>query len=101
MEKRAKKKKQLMYKGKPVYRKGNRILYGNLEDDLILVIDITESEEVNGVPVTKRAAFSIRDNTGALGEGTIYRKAEREDLYKAFDLGSWWLQDALDMQKNM
>ena len=85
MEKRAKKKKQLMYKGKPVYRKGNRILYGNLEDDLILVIDITELEEVNGVPVTKRAAFSIRDNTGALGEGTIYRKAPfaRSEIHTA------------------
>lgn len=93
-----KKKKQLTYKGKPIYRKGNRIYYGNLEDDLILVIDIVETEEIGGTPVTKKAVFSIQDNTGKLGEGTVYRKSEKKTLYEAFSYGSWWLKDALDMQ---
>lgn len=96
---RTKKKKQLTYKGKPVYRQGDRIYYGNLEDDLILVIDITEYKKVAGKKVTKKAVFSIQDNTGELGKGAVYRKAERDNLYKAFDMGSWWLQDALDMQQ--
>ena len=72
----AKAKKGLIYKGKPLYRVGNRVYYGNLEDDLILVLDIVESEK--------------------FGEGVNYRNAEREDLYKALDIGSWWLQDALE-----
>ena len=25
----------------------------------------------------------------------IARKAERDDLYKAIDIGEWWLKDAL------
>lgn len=94
-----KKKKQLTYKGKPVYRQGNRIYYGNLEDDLILVIDILESKNIYGRQISTKVAFGVQDNTGELGKGQIFRKAERENLYKAFDLGSWWLQDALDMQK--
>ncbi len=98
MAERAKKKKQLTYKGKPIYRKGNRIYYGNLEDDLILVIDIVESKKSKDITVTKKAVFYIQDNTGELGEGAVYRKGERDSLYKAFDMGSWWLQDALDMQ---
>ena len=84
MAERAKKKKQLTYKGKPIYRKGNRIYYGNLEDDLILVIDIVESKKSKDITITKKAVFYIQDNTGELGEGAVYRKGERESLYKAF-----------------
>lgn len=92
----AKKKKGLTYKEKPIYRVGNRIYYGNLEDDLILVMDILETEKVNDLEITKKVKFHIQDNTGELGKGTNYRTGERENLYKAFDIGSWWLQDALE-----
>lgn len=92
-----KKKKMLMYKGKPIYRIGNRIYYGNLDDSLILVMDIVETEKVGEFDVTKKVKFHIQDNTGELGKGQNYRSGEREDLYKAFDIGSWWLQDALEI----
>lgn len=92
-----KKKKMLMYKGKPIYRIGNRIYYGNLDDSLILVMDIVETEQVGEFDVTKKVKFHIQDNTGELGKGQNYRSGEREDLYKAFDIGSWWLQDALEI----
>ena len=60
-------------------------------------MDITESEKVDGVERARKVVFSIQDNTGELGKGTNYRTGEREDLYKAFDIGSWWLQDALEV----
>ena len=41
-----KKKKFMTYNGKPIIRCGNRIYYGNLEDKLILVLDITETKKV-------------------------------------------------------
>ena len=47
--------------------------------------------------VTKKVKFHIQDNTGELGKGTNYRSGERENLYKAFDIGAWWLQDALEI----
>ena len=62
-----KKKKGLMYKGKPLLRCGNRV------------------------------KVQIMDNTGELGKGQVYRKCERENLYKAIDIGEWWLQDAMKM----
>ena len=93
----AKKSKELLYKGKPVYRQGNRIYYGNLDERLILVLDILETEKVGDVEVTKKVKFHIQDNTGTeLGAGTNYRSGERDNLYSAFDIGSWWLQDALE-----
>lgn len=90
-----KKAKQLMYKGKPIYRVDNTIYYGNLSDQLILVLNIKESKAVNGVEIATKVELELMDNTGELGEGQIFRKTERENLYKALDLGTWWLQDAL------
>ncbi|MBE7015853.1 MAG: hypothetical protein E7417_03410 [Ruminococcaceae bacterium] len=87
--------KLLTYKDKPIYRKGNVIYYGDLSQDLILVLEIAETEEVNGIPVSKKVKFHIQDNTGELGKGVNYRSGERENLYKAFDIGAWWLKDAL------
>ena len=92
----AKKKKVLTYKGKPVYRKGNKLFYGNLEDPLILMLEITETKKVQNINVATKVKFSIQDNTvEEIGTGTNFRTGERDDLYKAFDIGAWWLQDAL------
>lgn len=89
------KKKLLTYKGKPLVRSGNRIYYGNLEDKYILVLDILESKDVDGIDFSSKVKIQLMDNTGEFGKGQIYRKAERENLYKAIDIGEWWLQDAL------
>lgn len=93
----AKKKKGLTYKGKPLLRCGNRIYYGNLEDKLILALDIVETEKKVDVDVSKKVKVQIMENTAELGKGQVYRKCERENLYKALDIGEWWLQDAIDM----
>lgn len=92
-----KKAKMLTYKDKPIYRQGNTIYYGDLSKKLILVMEIVDSEEKNGVKMTKKVKFHIQDSTGELGKGVNYRSGERENLYKAFDIGSWWLQDALEL----
>lgn len=92
----AKKVKELTYKGKPVYRKGNKLYYGNLEDPLILELEVLETKKVGDLDVATKVKFNIQDNNvSEIGTGTNYRTGERDDLYKAFDIGSWWLQDAL------
>lgn len=90
-----KKKKVLTYNGKPILRCGNRIYYGNLEDKLILVLDITKTKNVNGIDVASEVLVQVMDNTAELGKGQVFRKATRGDLYKALDIGEWWLKDAL------
>lgn len=92
-----KKKKLLTYKGKPLIRCGDRIFYGNLTDKYILVLDILETKDVKDVKAATKVKIQLMDNTGELGEGQVYRKTERENLYKAIDIGEWWLQDALQM----
>ena len=93
----AKKKKLLTYKGKPLIRCGDRIYYGNLEDKYILALDIAESEDVNGAARSTKVKIQLMDNSGELGKGQVFRKAERDNLYKAIDIGEWWLHDALSM----
>lgn len=90
-----KKKKILTYKGKPLLKCGDRIYYGNLEDKLILALDIVETTKNNDIQSSSKIKIQLMDNTGELGKGQVYRKAERENLYKALDIGEWWLQDAL------
>lgn len=90
-----KKKKLLTYNGKPVLRCGSRIYYGNLEDKLILVLDIKESKRVKDLNVATKVLIQVMDNTGELGKGQIFRKAERDNLYTALDTGEWWLKTAL------
>lgn len=91
----AKKKKGLTYNGKPIIRCGNRIYYGNLEDKLILVLDIQETKKINDMDFTSKVLIQVMDNTGELGKGQVFRKATRDNLYKALDIGEWWLKDAL------
>lgn len=92
----AEKKKILTYKGKPLYRQGTRLFYGNLEDQYILVLDILDTKKVKKLKVGTKVRLQIQDNTGEiLGEGQTFRKAERDDLFQALDIGEWWLTEAL------
>lgn len=61
------KKKLLTYKGKPLVRSGNRIYYGNLEDKYILVLDILESKDVDGIDFSSKVKIQLMDNTGEFG----------------------------------
>ena len=92
-----KKKKVLTYNGKPLLKCGNRIYYGNLEDKCILALDILESKDNKDIKSSTKIKVQVMDNTGEFGKGMIYRKGERENLYKALDIGEWWLQDAIQM----
>ena len=86
------KKKVFTYKDKPVIRKGNEIYYGNLEDKYILALKIIETKQEYGMDIASKIKLELQDNSGELGKGQVYRKTERDDLYHAFDIGSFWLE---------
>ncbi|MCH5184487.1 MAG: hypothetical protein J1F64_00035 [Oscillospiraceae bacterium] len=89
-------KKAFMYRGKPIIRKGDRIFYGNLDDRYILTLTVLEAAEMNGVNAATKVKVEIQDNDGVLGTGKTYRKTERENLYRALDIGTFWLSEALE-----
>lgn len=90
-----KKKKFLTYKDKPVLRVGNTIYYGDPAEKYILALDILETEPSGEINKTTKVSIKLMENTGEFGQGKVFRQSERENLYKAFDIGSWWLQAAL------
>lgn len=90
-----KKKKVLTYKDKPVLRVGKTIYYGDPSEKYILVLDILDDTPIGEISKTTKVSIKLMDNTGELGKGKVFRQSERENLYKAFDIGAWWLQAAL------
>lgn len=88
-------KAELTYKGKLLQRKTNQLYYGNVTDKYILLLTIDSSKKVNDLDVSTNVKVELQDNTGKTKK-TI-RKAEREGLYEALDLGEYWLTEALEI----
>ena len=91
----APKTKVMTYKDRPVYRVGNTLYCGNLEDKCILAINILDTKKLKTIDATQSVKIKIMDNTGEFGKGQVFRQAEKTNLYKAFDQGLWWLDEML------
>ena len=89
----AKKKEEVLtYKGKMLLRKGNEIYYGNPGEKYMVVFRVKESEKLNDLDVSKKVVIELRTNEEK--NSTLIKQAERDGLYKAFDIGFFWLDDA-------
>ncbi len=87
-------KEYLKYKDKLLLRKGNEIYYGNPGDKYMVVFRVTDSEKLGDIEMAKNVVIELRTNSE--NNSQIMRQAEREGLYKAFDIGMYWLEDALE-----
>ncbi|NLM50434.1 MAG: hypothetical protein GX196_05725 [Clostridiaceae bacterium] len=94
MAKKGAKKEFFTYKGKPLFRKGNQIYYGNPTDKYIILFTLSDQQVVNGLSVANKVVIELMTNTGKEKEKVI-KKAEREGLYQALDIAEFWLEDAL------
>lgn len=91
-----KKDNYLYYKEKPLIRVGDMIYYGYLTDKYISVIQILDSKEEKGLPVSTRLSIKLNLNKGDLKFKPV-KKAERDSIYTAIDLAEYWLNEALEM----
>ncbi len=87
-----KKKKQFSYKGKPLYRVGNTVYYGDLGEKYIMQFDITETKKINDLDAAANVKLKLVSNTS---DAQVFRQSERPNLYSALDIGAWWLKTAL------
>ena len=91
----AKKKEEfLTYKGKLLLRKGNEIYYGGPGEKYMVVFRIKDSEKLQDIDISTKVVIELRTN--AEKNSTLIKQAERDGLYKAFDIGFFWLEDALE-----
>ncbi len=97
--KNSKKAKGLTYKGKPLVRKGNMLYYGNSDDKFIITMKIQDNMTVKDLNVAASVSIELQHNDFTLKpKERIIKKAEREGLYRALDIGTIWLEDALESE---
>lgn len=86
--------KYLTYNGKPLLRCGNKIYYGNPEDKYVVTFTLEDCEKLADLEISKRVVIELKTNEGKRSQ--LIRQAERDGLYKALDLGIFWLEQALE-----
>lgn len=85
--------KFLMYKGRPLVREGNTIIYGNLEDEYILQLIIMNEKEFRGKSVPDKIIIQIMKTDKSLSDGEKIVKQElKSGFAEAFELGTVWLE---------
>ncbi len=82
----------LLYKGKPLTKRGNVVIYGDINDKYYLRLSILKTKKVSDVEI---ADYIYIELISSADDKTI-KKAEREDMYEALDIGGFWLDDAME-----
>lgn len=90
-------KEFLDYKGKKLVRVDNEIYYGNAEDPYIVTFRLENNEQLKDITISKKVVIELKTNEGKASK--LVRQAERDGLYKAFDIGMFWLEQALSQPK--
>lgn len=86
----------LMYKGRPLMRKDNMIYYGSMTDSHIVMLQVLETKKVNDLDVATRVSVQLQlTDPNARPRERVVKKAEKDGLYSAMDVGSVWLERAL------
>lgn len=88
--------KILTYKGHPLMRKDNMIYYGSMADSHIVMLQILETKEVNGVEIASKVSVQLHlTDPTVKSRDRVLKKGEKPGLYTALDFGCVWLERAL------
>ena len=86
----------LTYKGHPLMRKDNLIYYGSMADTHIVMLQVLETKNVNGMEVATRVSVQLQlTDPSVKSRDRIVKKGEKPGLYIALDFGCVWLERAL------
>ena len=89
--------KFLTYKDKPLVRSGNTIYYGNMSDPYVIMLSITSTKKFNDMEIADRVVVQmLNTDPDCRPRERIVKKTEKKGLYNAMDIGSVWLQRALE-----
>ena len=86
--------KILTYKGKPLMRKGKQLYYGNTDDKYRVFLEVEDETELMGLNIATNVSVQLQTND-VPGKEKVIKKAERDGLYAALDLGEFWLTEIL------
>lgn len=93
-------RESLIYRGKPLIRDGNVLYFGDFNDNFIARFTILESEKVNDLDMAKKITIELLEKNGDdISKAKLTKKAERTSMWAALDIGIYWLEDILEMEK--
>lgn len=93
-------REQLIYRGKPLIRDGNVLYFGDFNDNFLARFTILESENVNDLDMAKKITIELLEKNGPdISTAKLTKKAERTSMWAALDIGIYWLEDILEMEK--
>ena len=84
------------YKGKPLVRCKDTIYYGDMHDPFVTKLDIKSKKVIDGTEVADKVVVRLMATDPSLPPNKMIEKTgEREGLYEALDMASYWLEKKL------
>ena len=78
----------LLYKNIPLVKRGNIIVYGDMFDNVFVQMEILSTSLFKGLDLANNVSVSLIEN------GRTAKKVEKESLFRALDIGAFWLESA-------
>jgi len=87
----------LMYKGRPLVRSGNVLYYGSMAEKYVIMMQILTTKDANDMTMAEKIQVQLLSTDPDLRmKDRIIKKSEKVGLYNAMDIGSIWLERALN-----
>jgi hypothetical protein len=87
----------LMYKGRPLVRSGNTLYYGSMAEKYVIMMQILSTKELDDITLAEKIQIQLLSTDPDLRmKDRIIKKSEKVGLYNAMDIGSIWLERALN-----
>lgn len=88
-------KKYFEFNGKPFIRRGNVLYYGDPKEKYIVKFTINSTVKAGDEDIADSVTVQLTTNTLG-GKDRVIKQAERDGLYRAYDVGEYWLTEALE-----
>ena len=87
----------LMYKGRPLVRSGNVLYYGSMAEKYVIVMQVLSTKDENDMTMAEKIQIQLMlTDPEVRMKDRIVKKSEKVGLYNAMDIGSNWLERALN-----
>ena len=81
-------------------RQGNTLYFGDFNDNFITRFTILETKNVNDLDMATKILIELLEKNGDdISSAKLTKKAERTSMWAALDIGIYWLEDILEMEK--
>lgn len=82
----------LEYKGKPLVREDNTIVYGDMSEKYVLILEIMSYKEFNGSQIPDTIFIQVVNSKDS---SDVFKEGQKSGLAEALNIGLIWLERAL------